>query len=125
MDARTKAVPTVRESGHALEFLKDAATQRRAGGGRARLFLLALFLLLVLPLPAQALEPVDLNRATFTELVALPGIGKHRAEEILRYRQEHGFRRTADLLRIKGIGRHTYLKLKPLVQVVPAAEPSR
>ena len=91
----------------------------------ARLIGLALGLLVALaPLPAPAAAPVDLNSATLAELMELPAIGKHRAEEILRFRQVHGFQRPADLLRIKGIGRRTYFKLKPLVQVRPAAPPT-
>lgn len=73
---------------------------------------------------ARADEKVDLNAATIAELMALPNIGQKRAEEILRYRLSHGFKRPADLLRIKGIGRRTYFKLKPLVRVGPLQPPT-
>jgi competence ComEA-like helix-hairpin-helix protein len=68
---------------------------------------------------ARATQKVDLNAATMAELMTLPNIGQKRAEEIVRYRLTHGFKRPADLLRIKGIGRRTYFKLKPLVRVGP------
>jgi len=48
---------------------------------------------------------LDLNRASFSELLQLPGIGPTLAERIIRYREEHGpFRSLEKLLEIKGIG---------------------
>ncbi len=78
-----------------------------------------------LPSSAQAEEEkIDLNSATMNELMRLPGIGPKRAEEIVRYRlMRNGFKRPADLMRIKGIGRRTYFKLKPFVRVVPLDPP--
>lgn len=61
--------------------------------------------------------PVDLNRASVAELQQLPGIGPSRAEAILRYRSERPFRRISDLLRVKGVGRRTFLRLRPFVTV--------
>ncbi len=66
--------------------------------------------------PAAA-EPVDLNEATLSQLLDLPGIGPKRAEAIVQFRQERPFRRPADLMRVKGIGRKLYARIKPLVQV--------
>lgn len=80
---------------------------------------LILALMLALPFYVKAEPPLDLNSAPMVELLRLPGIGPKRAEDIIRYRLTHGFRRREDLLRIKGIGQRTYLKLKPLVEVRP------
>ena len=64
------------------------------------------------------LLPVDLNDATATELVALPGIGPAMAGRILAYRKEHGrFASVDDLDRIRGIGPATLRRLRPLVHV--------
>ncbi len=62
-------------------------------------------------------EPrVDLNRATFEDLLRLPGIGPKRARQILRYRQSHGpFRRPEDLLAVPGIGPKTLERLRPYI----------
>ncbi|OGQ77437.1 MAG: hypothetical protein A2289_16890 [Deltaproteobacteria bacterium RIFOXYA12_FULL_58_15] len=86
---------------------------------KTRLVIFALFLAAAIALPVylHAVEPLDLNTATAAELVVLPGIGPRRAEDIIRYRMTRGFKRTMDLLRIKGIGKRTYMKLKSLVQV--------
>lgn len=73
--------------------------------------------------PAQGAPQVDLNHATVEQLITLPGIGSRRAQAILLYRERHGFRRPADLLRVRGIGRRIYRKLKPLVKVVPRLAP--
>lgn len=88
---------------------------------RFRLMLVSLVLAVLLAIPAHvgADEPLDLNSAPAIELMKLPGVGPGRAGEIIRYRLVHGFRRKADLLRIKGIGRRTYMKIKPLVEVRP------
>lgn len=64
--------------------------------------------------------PVDLNRASVEELVALPGIGPVRAREIVAYRQRHGrFRTLEDLHAVKGLGEHTIEQLTPLAVVTP------
>jgi competence ComEA-like helix-hairpin-helix protein len=83
--------------------------------------------LLLLAARAMADEPqtVDLNQATVQELRQLPGVGAKRAEAILRYRLIHPFRRTSDLMRIKGIGAKMFVRIRPLVRVDPegAAKP--
>ncbi len=49
--------------------------------------------------------PLDLNRATEAELDALPGIGPHLAERIVRTREAQGpFRSLDDLGGVPGIG---------------------
>jgi competence protein ComEA len=60
-------------------------------------------------------EPrVVLNQANATELQRLPGVGAKRAEAIVQLRERLGrFRRTGDLLRIKGIGPRTLERMLP------------
>ncbi|MFV0260727.1 MAG: helix-hairpin-helix domain-containing protein [Acidimicrobiales bacterium] len=56
--------------------------------------------------------PVNLNTATAAELETLPGIGPTRAEEIIRWRDEHGpFRGADQLLDVPGIGPATLERL--------------
>lgn len=63
-------------------------------------------------------NPVSLNSATFEDLRRLPGIGPKKAEAILALRTKLGkFKRPEDLMRVKGIGRGTFKKLRPLVRV--------
>ena len=66
----------------------------------------------------NSLEPIDLNTATYEQLLALPDIGPVLAQRILDYRQEHGSFKTIDELdNIKGIGPKTLEKLKPYLRV--------
>ena len=72
---------------------------------------------------ASVENPVTLNTATFEDLRRLPGVGPKKAEAILALRAKLGkFRRAEDLLRVKGIGRGTFKKLKPLVRVDEPAQ---
>jgi competence protein ComEA len=64
---------------------------------------------------------VDLNRATRTELMAIPGIGPQLAERIVSHREGQGkFARVEDLTHVHGIGDATMNKLRPWVTVEPA-----
>jgi competence protein ComEA len=77
----------------------------------------------VSPLPpphvrASPDDPVVLNAATEAELRRLPGIGAKRADAILALRTRLGrFRAVEDLLKVKGIGRATLKRLRPLMRL--------
>jgi len=63
-------------------------------------------------------DPVVLNTATEAEFRRLPGIGPKRAEAILALRARLGrFHAVEDLLKVKGLGRATLKRLRPLVRV--------
>ena len=67
---------------------------------------------------ATADDPVYLNEATVDDLRRLPGIGAKRALAVLDLRRRLGrFRQIEDLLRVRGIGRATLRKLRPLVRL--------
>lgn len=69
---------------------------------------------------AAPATPIDLNRASASELERLPGIGPTRARAIVRWREEHGgFGAVEDLLKVRGIGPATLERLRPLVAVRP------
>lgn len=62
--------------------------------------------------------PVDLNAATYNDLLQLPGIGPVMAKRIIAFREANGaFRRLQDLRQVKGIGAKTYEKLAPLLTI--------
>ncbi len=52
-------------------------------------------------------DPVDINRASAKEMAsALEGVGKARAEAIVRYRENNGpFGAVDELVRVDGIGK--------------------
>ncbi len=65
-------------------------------------------------------QKLDLNRATVEQLEALPGIGPARAKAIVRWREEHGrFANLEALSEVRGIGRATLERLRPLLKVTP------
>ena len=68
---------------------------------------------------------VDLNHATRSQLIDLPGIGPALAERIIRSREKDGpFGSVADLERISGIGPAKLARLRHLVTVGQADDPS-
>lgn len=64
-----------------------------------------------------AAEPIDLNVAPMAQLQELPGIGPKKAEAIVALRQRRPFSRVSQLLEVRGIGKKTLERLKPLVRV--------
>lgn len=61
---------------------------------------------------------VILNEANAAEFSTLPGVGATRAEAILALRKRLGkFKKTADLLRVRGIGFRTFAKWKDRIVV--------
>jgi competence protein ComEA len=63
---------------------------------------------------------VILNIAGAEALTILPGVGKRRAEAILKLRERLGrFRRTSDLLRVRGIGVRSLKRMLPHLVLDP------
>jgi len=57
---------------------------------------------------------VDINLASFEELVSIPYIGEYTAANIINYRQEHGpFTARDQLKQVKGIRDKNYQKFFP------------
>ncbi len=76
--------------------------------------------------PAAAPAPLNLNAATAADLEKLPGVGAAMATRILEYRQKSGgFKKIEELMNVQGIGERNFLRLKPLVTVVPPKSAER
>ena len=75
--------------------------------------------------PASKRAPrglLDLNSATGQDLDALPGVGPKLAERIMEYRESVGVFHTLEELRaVKGIGKKTFERIRPLVTVTSDA----
>jgi competence protein ComEA len=70
------------------------------------------------PTPPQGEGVVNINTAGEAELSRLPGIGPSKAAAIIAYRERgRRFRRIEDLLRVRGIGRATFRRLRPMLTV--------
>ena len=87
------------------------------------LFTLALLLAAVSTAAFAADAPVapgvvNINSADAKQLSLLPRIGEKTAERIVAYRTEHGpFRKTSDLMQVKGIGAKTYERMAQYLAV--------
>ena len=107
-----------------LGFTADASAQQR--GGRP-----AQTQTVSEAAPATQDGVVNVNTASADELMRLPGIGPSKAAAILALRGRmtgQRFGRVEDLLRVRGIGRATLRKLRPLVSLSGSTtlkEPSR
>ncbi len=63
---------------------------------------------------------VDINTASKEQLQTLRGIGEARAEDIIRYRQEHGrFEQIEDIMKVPGIKTSAFEKIKDDISVSP------
>ena len=61
---------------------------------------------------------ININIASITELITLPGIGEAKAKKIITYREENGYFKTIDELKnVSGIGDATFEQLKTLITV--------
>jgi competence protein ComEA len=65
--------------------------------------------------PAEGV--VNIQTASMEELQRLPGIGPAKAAAIVAYRERTPFRRVEDILRVRGIGRATFRRLRPMLTV--------
>jgi len=72
-------------------------------------------------------RPLDLNKATESQLLSLPGVGPSTAKAILAWRAGQGpFTAPEDLLKVKGIGPKKFEALRRFVLVpgmIPGAAP--
>ena len=70
-------------------------------------------------------DPVILNTATVDDFRRLPGIGEKRATAAIALRTRLGgrFHAIEDLLKVKGVGRTTLRRLRPLVRLDPPLMP--
>ena len=60
---------------------------------------------------------MDINTATFEQLVSLPKIGPVIAKRIMDYRSKNLFKRKEDIMKVSGIGEKTYEKIKNFIMV--------
>lgn len=68
--------------------------------------------------PAGGGKLVNINTADAAQLEGLPLVGPKMALRILEFRKSNGnFKRTQDLMKVKGIGEKVFAKLQPLITI--------
>ena len=68
--------------------------------------------------PSNPTAVVNINTADSLQLSYLPHVGPKAAQRIIDYRHEHGpFKKTSDLMQVKGIGEKTFNRLAPFISV--------
>ena len=61
---------------------------------------------------------VNVNQASFKELITIPGMTETRAASLIIYREAHGdFLHVDDLINVKNIGISTLEKIKPYIKL--------
>lgn len=79
--------------------------------------LLVMFAFIV-PVSGQDTERVNINKASAQELAKLQKVGPKFAVRIIEYRQKYGpFKLTEELMEIRGIGPHTYDRIRDKITV--------
>lgn len=85
---------------------------------KAQISLSIMLLATGLALASSPQAAVNINKADSSALAAVPGIGKHKADSIIEYRQSHGpFKEIHDLTKVKGISEK---KLENILKHNPA-----
>jgi competence protein ComEA len=70
-------------------------------------------------------DKIILNLASAEDLTRLPGVGPKRAQAIVELRARlHGFKRTADLLRVRGIGPRGLKRMLPYLALDAPSAPT-
>jgi competence protein ComEA len=60
---------------------------------------------------------VNLNTASAEQLDALPGVAPKVAQAVVDYRKAHPFTKTEEVVRVKGIGKKRFQKIKAFLTV--------
>lgn len=67
---------------------------------------------------SQSAGVVNINTADAAQLALLPRVGDKAAQRIIEYRTQHGpFKKTSDLMQVKGFGAKTYELVAPYIAV--------
>jgi len=75
------------------------------------------YLVAIMFLAILLFAKINLNTASEKELETLKGIGKAKAQAIIEYRKKHKFKKIEDIVKVKGIGKKLFEKIKDKIEV--------
>lgn len=71
-------------------------------------------------------KKIDINSASVQDFQKLPRIGAVVAQRIVDFREKNGkFTKIEEIMKVKGIGEKTFLKIKPLITVGQETSPKK
>ncbi len=70
-----------------------------------------------IPAAKEVTGVVNLNTGTVKELELLPGVGAKTAKLIVEYRAKQPFKTPAEVVKVKGVGKGIYAKIKDHITV--------
>lgn len=101
-------------------MLQVSRTTRTVGLWSAALAAATLLSFPVLGVETDVEARININTASVEELSALPGVGPAIALRIVEYREKNGpFRKTVELMNVKGIGEKSFERLRDAITVQP------
>ena len=68
---------------------------------------------------------IDINKASIEQLDSLKGIGHSKAVAIIEYRKQHPFTKIEDIMKVKGIGKKLFEKMKDEIEVEDVSNPNK
>ena len=75
------------------------------------------FILILTVFVVSLFAKIDINIANMEQLHSLKGIGHSKAVAIIEYRKQHPFTKIEDIMKVKGIGKKLFEKIKEEIEI--------